>query len=400
MRSTTEQIYDFERVIDRRTSNSLKWVHGRHGLTPEQRDADPLPMWVADMDFRVAEPILNALQREIDVGVLGYGGLSDTYLEAVCDWQSRRFGWEVQTEWVTQTPGVVCALNMAIQAFSRPGDYIAVQTPVYYHIHADVQTNGRRLIEVPLDCSSGRYRFDADAFEAALLPGTTIFILCNPHNPTGNVWGEDDLACMAEICERRGILVVSDEVHQDLVFEDGLRHIPFGSLDNQAARDAIVCTGPGKTFNVAGLACANVFIQNSSLRAAFRRQCERCGVGHATSLGTVACEVAYRECEGWVDAMIAYVGANHRHLTKSVAELGLPLSVTPSGSLYLAWIDFSRLEMEPEQLHDFLLRRARLWLDPGSKFGDLGAGYMRMNLGCPRAQVDEALTRLSAALSN
>ena len=255
----------------------MKWSHGRQFLTAEQYAADPLPMWIADMDFRVAPPILDALQRELDMGVLGYGGTPESYREAVVYWQMRRFGFRVEPEWITQSPGVIAALNVAIQAFSQPGDYVLVQTPVYFHIHSDVVINGRRLLHAPLVEEDGRYRFDPAVFEAAIRPGTKLFILCNPHNPTGNVWTREELLTMAEICERNNILVISDEVHQDLIFSEDARHIPFAMLNNSTAHNSIVCTAPSKTFNIAGLSCANILIPNDQLRRAYQAQSERNG---------------------------------------------------------------------------------------------------------------------------
>lgn len=391
-------MYDFDEIIDRRRSNSMKWAQARILLTPEQFEADPLPMWVADMDFRVAPPIVEAVQREISLGVLGYGGTPDSYREAVVEWQVRRFGWQAKPEWLTQSPGVISAFNIAIQAFSQPGDYILVQTPVYHHFINDVIANGRRLAQAPLIFDEGRYRFDAPAFEAAIRPGTKLFILCNPHNPTGNVWTRDELLSMASICDRHGILVISDEVHQDLVFGEGQQHVPFAMLDDSIAQNSIVCTAPSKTFNIAGLSCANIFIPNERLRQAYRAQSERNGTFFVNTLGTAACEAAYRDGEPWANAMLDYVRGNQVHFARRVSELKLPLTVTPTGSLYLAWIDCRRLGMSPAKLHDFLLRRARLWLDPGAKFGSDGEGFMRINLACPRQLVDEALSRLASVL--
>ncbi len=391
-------MYDFDEIIDRSRSNSMKWAQARILLTPEQYAADPLPMWVADMDFRVAPPIVEALQREISLGVLGYGGTPDSYREAAVGWQARRFGWQAKPEWLTQSPGVISALNIAIQAFTQPGDHVLVQTPVYHHFINDVIANGRRLAQAPLMLDDGRYRFDAPAFEAAIRPGTKLFILCNPHNPTGNVWTRDELLTMASICDRHGILVISDEVHQDLVFGEGQQHVPFAMLDDSIAQNSIVCTAPSKTFNIAGLSCANIFIPNERLRQAYRAQSERNGTFFVNTLGTAACEAAYRDGEPWANAMLDYVRGNQVHFARRVSELKLPLTVTPTGSLYLAWIDCRRLGMSPAELHDFLLRRARLWLDQGAKFGSDGEGFMRINLACPRQRVDEALSRLASAL--
>lgn len=391
-------MYNFDQIIDRTSTNSMKWDGMRHRLTPEQQASDPLPMWVADMDFRVAQPILDAIHREAEFGVFGYGQTSESYIEAAVDWQRRRFNWAVRPEWLVPSSGVVNALNMAIQAFSHPGDYVMVQPPVYIHFHHDIVINGRRLLEVPLTRTADGYRFDPEAFEAAIRPGTKLFILCNPHNPTGNVWSREDLLAMAAICQRHGILVVSDEIHADLIFDRNLQHIPFASLDPEIANHCIVCTSPGKTFNTAGLQCANIFIPNPRLREAFRSQCERSGLNLVNTVGAAACEAAYRFGESWVDAMIDYVGENQRHFAASVRDYALPIHVVPTGALYLAWMDCRALGIAPAELHDHMLRHVGLWLDPGFKFGATADGYMRINLACPRSTVDEAIRRLATGL--
>ena len=391
-------VYDFDQLIDRKRTNSVKWGRDGHALTAEPRAADLLPMWVADMDFRVAAPILDALHEQIKIGVLGYDSTPDSYREAVVAWQAQRFGWQARPEWLVQTPGVVSALNVAIQAFTQAGDHVLVQPPVYYHFLRDVICNDRRLALAPLPLSAGRYSFDPKAFEDAIEPGTKLFILCNPHNPTGNVWTREELQTMAEICERHGILIVADEIHQDLVFGEGRRHLPLAMVNEDIARNTIVCTAPSKTFNIAGLACANIFIPDDRRRRSFRLQCERNGMFLVNSMGTIACEAAYRHCASWVDAMLDYVRLNQRHFARRIKELGLPLTVTPTDALYLAWIDCRALGLRPTQLHDFMLRRARLWLEPGQKFGPAGEGFMRINLACPRRLVDDAIERLASAL--
>lgn len=392
-------LYDFDQRIDRKNTNSVKWDGARRRLTAEQAAADPLPMWVADMDFKVADPILEALHREVDQGILGYSEAPDSYVEAVLAWQSTRFGWQPDPAWLVQSPGVVNALNMAIQAYSLPGDSVLVQSPVYVHFHHDVVTNGRRVIEVPMDFDGERYRFDPVAFEAAIQPNTRLFILCNPHNPTGNVWTREELTQMATICHRHGVIVIADEIHQDFVFGDGVKHTPFGLLDQVLVDNALILTAPSKTFNIAGLQCSNLFIPHRGLRDRYRAQAERCGLGLINKLGIAAGEAAYRHGGPWVDEMLAYVRGNRERFSQGMEGLGAKAGVLPSPSLYLAWIDFRALEKSPAQLHDFLLREARLWLDPGTKFGTGGAGFMRINLACPRAVVDVAVERLTQALA-
>ena len=389
----------FDAPIDRTASNSAKWSCAHKFLPPEGAAADPLPMWVADMDFRSPEPVVDALREAVEFGVFGYpGGASDDFLKAVVGWQARRFGWDVSPSWVMQSAGVVTALKTAVQAFTRPGDTVLVQPPVYSHFEQDPLLNGRHVVRAPLQRTETGYRFDAAIFEAAIRPNTKLFILSHPHNPTGNVWSRDDLLTMGEICLRHGVLVLSDEIHEDIILAPAKKHIPFASLGERFAAISITCTAPSKTFNLAGLQCANVIVPDRRLREELMRQFDRNMSPFVNSLGMVAAEAAYTHGEPWLDAMLAYVRANQAWFAGAVAGFGRGLSVLPTDSLYLAWMDCRSLGMDAEALERFMLTKARLWLDKGQKFGPEGHGYMRVNLGCPRATVEEAVRRLKAAL--
>ena len=389
----------FDEVIERKGTNSMKWAFSERLLAPDEAAADPLPMWVADTDFRAPKPVLEALSEAVQHGVFGYpGGMTKSYLEAVTGWQARRFGFEVQPEWVLTSAGVITILKVAIQAFSSPGDSILIQPPVYGHFHGDVLMNGRHLSFAPLTRTDDGYRFDAAVFEAAIRPNTKIFILSNPHNPTGNVWTEAELRTMGEICARHGILVISDEIHQDLIMTPVRKHIPFAMLGETFAQNSITCTAPSKTFNVPGLQCANIFVPNARLRAELLRQYDRNLFPLVNVLGMVACEAAYRHGEAWLEDMLAYVSANHVHFAASINAATNRVRVLPAESLYLAWMDCRGLGMTAPELDKFMLTKARVWLDKGQKFGAEGHGYMRVNLGCPRATVDEAIGRITEAL--
>ncbi|KAB2678453.1 MULTISPECIES: MalY/PatB family protein [Hyphomicrobiales] len=391
-------MYDFDEIIDRRRPNSLKWSQTKPILTSEQRAVDPLPLWVADMDFRVAQPIIDAVREEVDFGVFGYGEVPHSCLEAIIDWQDRRFGWRPKPEWIVQTPGVVNAVNTCIQTFTNPGDFILVQPPVYFHIHNDITLNGRRALHAPLVLDGDRYRFDPEIFEAAIRPGTKLFILCNPHNPTGNVFSRVELLVMAEICAKHGILIISDEVHQDFILDRTKKHVPFAALDDVIADNSIVCTAPSKTFNIAGLQCANIFIPNERRRQDFQTQCAKNGANLMNTMGIVACEAAYRHCESWADAMLEYVRNSQKHFARRIQELGLPVRVIPGDALYLAWLDCRALGKSATDLHDFFIREAKVWLDPGTKFGPGGEGFMRVNVACPRNMLDEAINRIAGGI--
>jgi cystathionine beta-lyase len=390
----------FDEVIDRRPSNSMKWGSARALLHEDQAATDPLPMWVADMDFRAPQAVRDALREAVEFGVFGYpAGATRRYLDAVTAWQARRFGWEVQRDWVVPTAGVITSLKTAVQAFSSPGDSVLIQPPVYAHFHNDVLINGRRLALAPLQRTEEGYRLDPAVFEAAIRPDTKLFILSHPHNPTGNVWSEEDLRTMGEICARHEVLVISDEIHQDLIINPDRRHLPFAALGPRFAQNSITCTSPSKTFNLPGLQCANLFIADRRRREEFTRHYERNLFGIVNLLGMVAAEAAYAHGENWLEQLLPYLHANHLGFAEAVNGAGTRARVLPADSLYLAWMDCRGLGMDAVALEHFMLTRARLWLDPGQKFGLQGHGYMRVNLGCPRATVEEAIARLTAALA-
>jgi cysteine-S-conjugate beta-lyase len=391
----------FDEVVDRTKSNSMKWSYAAGGLTPDEAAAAPLPMWVADTDFKAPQAVLDALHEAVDHGVFGYAaGASDSYLDAVTGWQARRFGWEVPRDWVLQTAGIITSLKTAIQAFSAPGDSVLIQPPVYHHFHDDVLLNGRHLALAPLERTGDGYEFNARTFEAAIRPDTKLFILSHPHNPTGNVWSVDELTAMGEICARHGVLVISDEVHQDLILNPAKKHVPFASLAPEFARNSITCTAPSKTFNLPGLQCANVFVPDSSLREELARQYARNLYPVGNVLGMVAAEAAYAYGEPWLEELLGYLRGNHAQFAEAVNGATDKVRVLPADSLYLAWMDCRGLGMDAETLNKFLLITARLWLDKGEKFGAEGHGYLRVNLGCPRATVNEAIRRLTTALAN
>jgi cystathionine beta-lyase len=390
----------FDEIVDRKKSNSMKWAIAGKLLASDEAAADPLPMWVADTDFRSPRPVIDALHEAVEHGIFGYpGGATESYLNAVIGWQAKRFGWEVAKEWVIQTSGIITTLKTAVQAFSAPGDSVLIQPPVYGHFHGDVLMNGRHLAYAPLERTESGYRFNEQIFEAAIQGNTRIFILSHPHNPTGNVWSEGELRAMGEICQRHGVLVVSDEIHEDLIINPEKKHIPFASLGEAFAQNSITCTAPSKTFNLPGLQSANVFVPNRHLREELLRQYERNMFPLVNTLGMVAAEAAYAHGEPWLEEMLTYLRENHARFRNGVHGATSKIKVLPTDSLYLAWMDCRDLGKDADALNRFMLTKARLWLDKGQKFGADGHGYMRANLGCPRSTVDEAVQRLAQAVS-
>ncbi|MCC4273797.1 MAG: aspartate aminotransferase [Marinomonas sp.] len=399
MTQTTKTASIFDEVIDRTKTNSMKWAYSKQLLNADEAAANPLPMWVADMDFKAPQAVIDALHEAVEEGVFGYpGGATESYQQAVINWQKKRFGWSVKPEWLVQASGIITSLKTAAQAFSNPGDSILIQPPVYAHFHNDMLMNGRHLAFAPLIRTESGYEFDAQVFEDAIQPNTKVFIMSNPHNPTGNVWTEAELRTMGEICERHGILVIADEIHQDLIINPTKKHIPFASLGDRFAENSITCTAPSKTFNLPGLQSATLIIPNAKLRTEFERQYERNMFPLVNTLGMVAAEAAYAHGEAWLEEMLEYLRGNHRFLAETISSATDKVKVLPADSLYLSWMDCRELGMTAQELDRFMLTKARLWLDKGQKFGVEGHGYMRINLGCPRSTVEEATRRLLDAI--
>ena len=388
----------FDEPVDRSASNALKWSHTRL-LSSHAAALAPLPMWVADMDFKAPQPVLEALHDAVTHGVFGYSaGATDSYLRSIIDWQQRRFGWTVCKTWLLQTSGVITTLKTAIQAFSAPGDSVLIQTPVYSHFHEDVLINGRRLVCAPLTLTERGYLYDPQTFEQAIRKDTKLFILSSPHNPTGNVWSEVELRSMGEICAKHGLLVIADEIHQDFVLSPEKKHIPFASLGYDFAQNSITCTAPSKSFNLPGLQVANIIVPNQRIRETLQRQLDRNMFSRVNTLGLIAAEAAYAHGEIWLEYLLTYIRGNHQAFTEGLSSVTSHIKIIPTDSLYLAWMDCRALALPPEELNRFMLITAGVWLDQGEKFGSEGRGFMRANLGTTRQNVLEAATRIRKAL--
>lgn len=388
--------YDFDRVVDRTTGGSEKWSFDCLPLVARRR---PIPLWIADMDFPTAPPIVDAMQRAVERGLFGYTRVTDGFLESVLDWHKTRYGWEIEPDWLVQTAGVVAALTQIVKALTREGDTVLIQPPVYGRFAKLCHFNRRRVAVAPL-CEQDRfYSFDVEAFESIIREERPkVFILCNPHNPVGKVWRLDELRAMGEVCLRHGVTVVADEIHADLIIQPGCAHIPFASIDPSFAQRSITCTSPSKSFNLAGLQVSNIIVPDATLREALLREMEGNGCLGVNSLGLVACEAAYRHGGPWLEALLAYLHGNHRFLAATVAELMPELRVFQADALYLAWVDCRALGMVESDLERFMLQDAGVWLVHGPSFGPGGEGFVRLNLACPRQLLSTALERIHLAL--
>lgn len=380
--------HDFDTVIDRRATESTKW---------RKYPADVLPLWVADMDFRAPEPVIRALRERVEHGIFGYGAEQPEFFEVVCERLAKRYGWRVPAEAVLLVPGVHPGFNLAARTLAAPGDGLLLMTPLYPPIMRTAVNCQMGSDEAELRLGpEGRYGIDWDVLEAAITPRTRMLLLCNPHNPVGRVYDRGELSRLADLCLRRGLSVCSDEIHSDLIMS-GHRHIPIASLDPDIARRTITLMAPSKTWNVPGLKAAVAIIPDAEIRARYVAA-HLDLVKPVNVLGYVAMLAAYRDGQPWLDALLTYLEAN-RDFAVDFVRRDLPgLRVTPSEGTYLAWLDCRQASLPDDDPYTFFLERARVALSDGRTFGRGGAGFVRLNFGCPRATLTEALGRMRRAL--
>ena len=386
--------YDFDKAIDRRGTGSLKFDHAvARGKSP-----DLLSLWVADMDFAVPREVSAALVQRAEHGIFGYTDPDDAYFAAVQGWLQDHHGWHTQRSWFVVTPGVVFALAMAVKAYSEPGDAVLIQQPVYYPFTSVIEDNGRRVVNAPLVYDDGRYEIDWAAFEHAITRNNVkLFLLCNPHNPGGRVWTANELRRLGDICVAHGVVVVSDEIHQDFA-RPGHRHVVFADLDERFAQSSVTCTSAGKTFNLAGLQVSNIVIPHEGLRAQFKAAVDAAGYSQPNTMGLVATQAAYTYGAPWLVALKEYLEGNWQALKTRLEAEAPELRLVESGSTYLAWIDCRALGLDDEELRCLVEDEAGLWLDLGAIFGPEGSGFIRINIATQRAYLMEAVARLTAAV--
>lgn len=387
-------MYDFDSIIDRRNTSCAKWDN----LVPLYGRDDLIPLWVADMDFPTATPITEALRKRIEHNVFGYTFPSDDYYKAIAGWMARRHNWKVEREWITYTPGVVPALSYCVRAFTEPGDKIIIQSPVYHPFYNVIKDNGREIVKNPLKFEDGKYYMDYDDLENKIDSRTKMLILCSPHNPVGRVWKEEELRKLADICMRNNILIVSDEIHFDIVYS-GNRHIVLGSISDDIRNNCVVLTAPSKTFNIAGLQVSNAIISNDELRRIYRDELNKDHISAPNIFGGVALIAAYNESEEWLDELLKYLEGNRDFFMSYINERIPQLkAINPEGT-YLIWVDCNGLNMNPDELKNFFINKCRLALNDGRMFGEEGRGFMRFNIGCPRFLLKEALERIENGIN-
>lgn len=401
--------YDFDQVIPRTNTCATKWgviqdennpMHS-HPTDAYFGDNAILPMWVADMDFCAPAPVIDALVKRAQHGIFGYTFRTPEYEQAVVNWMRRRHGWEIRPEWICNTPGVVPGLNLIVRTFVPPGAKVLIQTPVYYPFFSAIEHNGASIVRNPLLFQDGRYQMDYAGLEKiAADPQVKMAILCSPHNPVGRVWTREELVRFGEICLRHDILVVSDEIHGDLIFpQGGSKFIPYATLGEKFAERAIICTAPSKTFNLAGLKTSNIIIPNPGLREKFEHLAHSSGLAGMDAFGMAALLAAYTEGEEWLDQLLAYLDGNLRYLQDYLrAHIPEISAIQPEGT-YLVWLDCRRLGLDAAGLKNLFLKEARVYFDEGCIFGPEGEGFERMNIACPRSILADALERIRETLA-
>ncbi|MCL1956601.1 MAG: pyridoxal phosphate-dependent aminotransferase [Fibromonadales bacterium] len=379
--------YDFDRIIDRSNSYSIKYEPSWRG-----KPSDVLPLWVADMDFAAPPCVQEAFEQRAEHGIYGYSEPDAAYFDVVQKWFEERFNWKTECEWLTITPGVVNALFIAIRALTNPGEGVVIQQPVYYPFESSIKKTGRQLLVNELILKDGRYVIDFDDFEEKI-EQAKMFILCNPHNPVGRVWEKDELTRMGEICLRHRVIVVADEIHQDFIFPEH-QHIVFASLNKDFDNIAITCTSPSKTFNLAGLLHANIFISNKTLQEKFKKEYAQIGIGQPGIMGLIACKAVYQDGAEWLDELMEYLAQNMQ-LLKTYLSNHIPRIkfIEPEGT-YLAWLDCRELGLSAQKLDEAITHKGKLWLNAGYTFGKGGNGFERINAACPRSVLHKALEQL------
>ncbi len=376
--------YDFDEIIPRRGTYSYKWDSAPDGV---------LPLWVADMDFRTAPAVTEALQRRMAHGIFGYTRVPDEYYEAVERWFARRHGWTVQREWMIYTSGVVPALSAIIKALAMPGDKVLVQTPVYNCFFSSIRNNGCEAVHSPLLRDGDTYRMDFDDLERKTAdPQVKLLLLCNPHNPAGRVWTRQELRRLGDICLRNGVVVVADEIHCELVFPD-YTYTPFASLSEEFLRHSVTCISPSKAFNIAGLQIANIVCADEGMRRRIDRAININEVCDVNPFGVAATIAAYNHGEEWLARLTAYLHGNYRYMQDFCRKELPEFPLTRLEGTYLVWMDCTALHLASEELEHRLLQEARLWLNAGTMYGPAGEGFMRWNIACPRLRLQEALER-------
>lgn len=387
--------YNFDEIINRENTASVKYdlrkpIFGRD---------DILPFWVADMDFKTPDFIINALRDKLDEKILGYPIKPPEFDGSIVEWVHKRHNWNVHPKWISHCPAVVPSMAVIVMAFSNPGDEIIVQQPVYFPFFTTIVNNGRVLVNNPLELKNGKYTINLDDLREKITSKTKMIFLCNPHNPGGRVWKKEELEKLAEICLENDVLIISDEIHSDLILFDH-KHIPVASINNEIADRTITLMSPSKTFNTAGLTTSFAIIPNTRLRRSFNQKLEDYHLNIGNSMGLSALVAAFQNGETWLKQLIPYLEKNVT-LLEDFIKLNIPSIgvIRPEGT-YLVWLDFNKTGIDHSKINKFLIEKAGLWLSDGALFGNEGRGFQRFNIACPRKKIKDGIDKLSQAFEN
>ena len=388
--------YNFDEFIDRRGTCASKWTD----MGVKYGKDDLLPMWVADMDFQAPEEVVQAVKERAAHGVFGYTTRPESYYDAIVSWMERRHNYKIEKDWIEHAPGVIPALNLLVRGLTRPGDKILIQPPVYPPFYEIIKNNGCHVVTSPLKEEQDKYVMDYEHMEQVLAaePRIKMFILCSPHNPVGRVWSKEELRKVGELCLQYDVMVLSDEIHCDLLLKDNV-HVPFTTISPEMEQNSAIFYAPSKTFNLAGLQSSVIIIPNEKIRAVYQQELEDIHLKRSNIFGMVATEAAYNHGDAWLDQLMEYIDGNVDVVMDYVAKIPGIKAFRPEGT-YLVWLDCRELGIKAADLKQFMVDKAGVALNDGTPFGKEGEGFQRINLACPRASVEEAMQRIEKAVKN
>lgn len=387
--------YDFDSVIDRRNTSSLKYDFGME----RKKREDLLPLWVADMDFSLPIEVLHDITERMSHGIFGYTDPKDDYFEVIQNWYKNQYNAPIQKDWILVLPGVVFALALAIRAYTKEGEAVLIQQPVYYPFSECIVDNNRKLINNQLHYENGTYTIDFEDFEKKIVDNKVkLFLLCNPHNPVGRVWTKQELFQMGQICIKHGVIVVADEIHADFVYGDK-EHVVFTSLSEEIKDNCVICSSPSKTFNIAGLQISNIVIPNQKLRHLLKQEIGKAGYSQINTIGLIATKSVYTKGYEWYIQLKDYLWNNYLFAKKFIEDNIPGIRVIEPEGTYLLWLDCSELGLSEEELEDLIINKAKLWLDSGAIFGKETGLFQRINYACPKSTLEQALLQLKNAIS-
>ncbi|TSB48141.1 MalY/PatB family protein [Alkalicoccobacillus porphyridii] len=387
-------MHQFDEVIERKGTNSLKW----DGVVKRYGADELIPLWVADMDFKAPQPVLDALTERVQQGVFGYITPSSSVNESIVNWARRRYEWEISEKWLIHTVGIVPTISNIIKSFTDLGDEIVIQTPVYYPFYDVIKLNDRSVLRNPLqqDETTGQFKMDLEQLEASITERTKMLLFCHPHNPGGRVWSKQELEALAAVCKKYDLLVISDEIHADLLY-DGYQHIPLASINEDMAERTFTCMAPTKTFNLAGIIASYIVVKDNKLRLQLRRFLESTFMNSQNAFAELATETAYNKGEEWLEELMKYIQENYRFAAQFIRENMPKINVIKPQGTYLLWLDFNEIPLTSEQRKKWLVEEARVALNHGPTFGREAENFERLNLACPKATLEEGLNRMKQA---